>query len=265
MTKDGIFVCGSPYAETALLTWALGQHESISAGPASNFLYSIFGKAAGLTEPFLYKTYKEAAAGGSWLATRGIAYPDFLRYLGAGVELMFSEFANNRRWIESSPENSLFIDELSYMFPRATFLVPQEDPEYVLRVLLYRKPDVTPAELKEALEASAVFRDRVREVASRRPNRVIVVEQRALITDPARRFADLLEFVGEDATPAPAIFFSRQTLLCGVRADALARQRSVLDARAELVSLLPTARIKAEAGQSPPQSRRPKDRANEEC
>ena len=238
MTAAGIFVCGSPYADVPTLAWSLGQHEAFAAGPASSFLYSIFGRAAGLSEPFLYKTYKEAAADGGWLSANGLAYPDFLRYLGTGVDLMFTDFARGRRWIESSLENALWIDELSYMFPRATFVVPVADPEYVLRVMLHRKADLSSTELKAALETCAVFRDRVAEISARRPDRVIVIEHRALIADPAHHLAVVLEFVGEDASPAPAAFFARQPLLCGLRASALARQYGLVNPPAELDALI---------------------------
>ncbi len=238
MSKDGVFVCGSPFADVPAVAWALGQHEALSAGPASGFLYPIFGRAAGLSEPFLYGAYKAAVSGGGWLSTNGLAYPDFLRYLGLGVDAMFSEFSRGRRWIDSSPENALFIDELAYMFPRATFIVPQEDPEYVLRVMLRKRSNLGVDEFQKALQISKDFRNAVIGVAQRRPDRVLVIEQASLVSDPDMHFSTMLEFVGENATAAPATFFSGQQLLCGMRPDALRAQRGAVKAAPALLALL---------------------------
>jgi hypothetical protein len=238
LVKDGIFVCGSPYADVPTVAWALGQHDAFSAGPASGFLYAIFGRAAGLSEPFLYRVYKDAVSGGGWLSANGLAYPDFLRYLGSGVDQMFSEFARGRRWVDSSPENAMFIDELAYMFPRSTFVVVQEDPEYVLRVLLERDKRASVHALKEALEISSVYKASFAEVSTRRPDRVLIIDQRTLISDPARAFALLLDFVGEVPSLAPSAFFAEQTLHCGLRSTVLRQQRGPIKAPAELLELL---------------------------
>ena len=217
MSTFGIFVCGSPYSEVSLVSWGLNQHDALSSGPESRFLYQIFGQSAGLTEPYLYHIYKQVAEPGTWLASKGVSYPLFAKYIGMGIAEMFTSLTNKTRWVESSPENALFIDELAYMFPDAVFLVMQESAEYVAQTVLYRDKKATSVDITKALDLSNHYRNCTNSIAERRADRVFIVPQDRLLTHTENMVDEIFDFIGETKSPDVLLFLERQMLMCGTK------------------------------------------------
>ena len=237
MTTSGIFVCGSPFAETALLSWSLDRHEALSAGPESRFLYQLFGKSSGLNVPYLYDIYGRCTTGHTWLEAKGISYPLFAKYLGLGIAEMFNSFSAKARWVESSPENALFIDELAYIFPHAVFIVVQESADYVVHSTLARNPKPSDDDLRKGLDQWVHYRKAVNSVIDRRADRIVLVSQDKLLTNTAETVREILDFVGENFSEDVVKFFEQKPLKCGLRIDNY-REQKLPNLQKKIINLL---------------------------
>ncbi len=160
-TARPIFVVGSPRSGTSILTWSLGHHPNILVLEETGW----FGKLAG----DLLATYAVGSSRGprSQLNAMGITREAFFTTFGEAVNRLildhraelerraelemaadsvgqYEDFKISRspsepkqRWVDGTPENSLFIYPLIQLFPRAKFIHLLRDVRSVMRSLLY--------------------------------------------------------------------------------------------------------------------------------
>lgn len=215
MSDRGVFVCGSPFAETNTVAWALAQHERFWASSESRFLFNLFGRSDGLAVPYLFHHYQLAAADGAWLAANAVSYPELAEAIGSGIDRLFQSRSGDRRWIDCSPENALIIDTLLLMFPTAAFVgIAQsvESARCMASVL------AQPSDPKEIDSIAEHYHRVLSQAALQYPDRVFLVNQDELIDDPDRLFMETLEFLGEENDPSVARFFCNRLFKmdCGI-------------------------------------------------
>ena len=207
-----VFVCGSPHTEVSSVAWALTAHPAFWTSSESRFLYRLFANRGDQGRPYLYDIYSDCCDNGAWLHANAVPYPEFLAALGDGIGRLFQGRAGRRRWVDSSPENALLIEELLHMFPDAVFVGLLQPARTAIFIEMTNDADMTTQRMQEIATANTLYADRLARAASAISSRVYLVEEADLFGRPESTMADLLEFLGEENNPAVAASFARQLL-----------------------------------------------------
>ena len=112
-----IIILGSPRSGTTALAWALAAHSQLWTSEESQLMLDLFGDGR------LDKNYLRDGKGrGSWLVQQKVERKDFLRYLGLGLNALFTDRAGGKRWVDHTPPYTLMVRDLADLFPGAQFL-----------------------------------------------------------------------------------------------------------------------------------------------
>jgi hypothetical protein len=223
-----IFVVGSPRSGTSILTWCLGQHPNILPTEESDWL-----------GPFAVQVaahHRRGSARGerSQLSALGIERTEFFQTLGNAVDAMIvghrrtleqlnravaerdpaqvcADFAVARgdaepkaRWVDGTPEYSLYLCGLHKLFPAAKFIHILREPDAVAASMLaFRHADGSPL-VSSADEAYAYWERTTTACAlaaqALGANVVFRLPHALLVAQPAAALHDVFEFLGEEFT-----------------------------------------------------------------
>lgn len=175
--KGPIFIVGSPRSGTSILTWCLGQHSNILPQEESNWLGE-FAVTIGVLHRIGCKRGERAQ-----LSSLGIERPEFFKTIGDGINDMIlrhratleqksrhiaerdpaqispalniskSSADPKSRWVDGTPEYSLYICGLKKLFPDAKFVHIVRDVQSVVDSLLNFKADGNDGVVKTEQEA----------------------------------------------------------------------------------------------------------------
>jgi Sulfotransferase family len=139
-----IFVLGSPRSGTSILTWCLGQHPNIFPVPESNWMGDFAVNIA--------IAYQSGAARGerSILSAMDIREDELFASFGQSINDLIMRHRKDlpwfkgtstasepkERWVDGTPEYSLFICGLRKLFPDARFVHIFRDVGAVVRSML---------------------------------------------------------------------------------------------------------------------------------
>jgi hypothetical protein len=207
-----VFVCGSPYTEVSSVAWALTAHPAFWTSSESRFLYRLFGNRADNGRPYLYDIYRECYENGAWMRANAVPYPEFLAALGDGIAKLFQGRAGRKRWVDSSPENALLVEELLHMFPDAAFVGLLQPTRTAAFIETGGRSELTAGRMAELTALNTLYAEQLAKVANAAPNRVYLLEENDLFDRPEAALADLLEFLGEENNPAVAEMFCSRLL-----------------------------------------------------
>lgn len=225
-----VFIVGSPRSGTSVLTWALGQHPNLLATEESNWLGSFAIDAAAAY------ARGSARAERSQLSARGIARNAFLSALGDAVNGMILEGlprseasgsavaadslqslgpesaisrapdGNKSRWVDGTPEYSLEIPALLFLFPKAQFVHILRDADSVAASLLAFRGEAGQSIVASAEEAYIYWTRTVRACVDAErglgPGVVHRVRHADLDVEGERTVRGILDFLGEPFEPA---------------------------------------------------------------
>jgi hypothetical protein len=168
-TAAPIFVVGSPRSGTSILTWCLGQHSNILPTEESDWLGPFAVQIAA------HHRLGTARGERSQLSALGIERDEFFQTIGAQIDALIlghranlehlnwlaaqreprqahREFAVSRdaaqpkrRWVDGTPEYSLFICALHNLFPAAKFVHIVRNADHVAASMLaFRREENSP-------------------------------------------------------------------------------------------------------------------------
>ncbi|MCB0995702.1 MAG: sulfotransferase [Acidimicrobiales bacterium] len=188
ITPEPIFVLGAPRSGTSMMQWALRQHPDLWGGPESDFLIPLL---SGARAAHAYGTQRGDL---HWLSRMGVGEAELLRYVGAGINAMYTQRSGGLRWVEQTPQYTLHLDEMSQAFPGARFV-------YMLRngrdVVNSMRNFVYPVEHAEASRIWAEFvRAGIEFSEGPLGDRMIVVPYADAVQDAAPTLAALLQLLG---------------------------------------------------------------------
>jgi hypothetical protein len=188
-----IFIIGAPRSGTSMLAHALRRHPALWGGEESDFL-----------GPLIRDTLDAHAFGTTrgdlqWLSSQQVEPEELLRAVGVGINTLYTARSGGLRWVEQTPEYTLWAERLAEMFPDARFLFIVRDGREVAHSLLNfaanRKNLTEGAELwLRHMKAGTEFEQRY-------PDRVLRVDFRRFVDDPEAQLRTIYDFVGEPYEP----------------------------------------------------------------
>ena len=138
--ENPVFIIGAPRSGTTALAWALAQHSRLWTSDESQIIWDLFGDGR------LDKNYKrQGKSDGSWLQKQGISQSEFRRFMGIGLNALFSSQSHGKRWVDQTPAHTLLVDTLADMFPGAYFIHILRDGRRVVNSMAHYLDQSTPA------------------------------------------------------------------------------------------------------------------------
>lgn len=202
VTAQPVFVLGAPRSGTSMMQWALRQHPELWGGPESDFLIPLL---AGARQAHAYGTQRGDL---HWLSRLQVDEAEFLRYVGAGVNALYTQRSGGLRWVEQTPQYTLHLGELAVAFPGALFVFMLRDGREVVNSL---RNFVNPVEHAEAARIWAEFvRAGLAFGEGPHADRLIVVPYADAVTETQPTLAALQQLLGLRHSDACARFITDQ-------------------------------------------------------
>jgi hypothetical protein len=214
-----IFIIGSPRSGTSILAWSLAQHSLLGTSEESDFLFNLFGNS------HAEKAFETATGrpGDTWLPRHGVDRAEFLRYLGLGLNALFSSRSEGKRWIEQTPLYTLMVDTLVDMFPGAQFLHIVRDGRRVVHSMTnfcgllsedlksqFIKTKRLPGWATDFHLACKTWRQFVEvsmDFCARHPDRCLTIRNEDLVADTEKGFREMFRFLGVAYEQSPVDHF----------------------------------------------------------
>ena len=229
LCRSPIFVVGSPRSGTTILAVALAQHSELWTSDESAYLFQLLGSDRIANK--LAQAREQPSP--SWIRTQDVGDDEFFAYLGLGLNALYTNRSGGKRWIDTTPLNTLMIGDLARLFPGALFLHILRDGREVVHSMLHflevfeeRRHEEMAAHIgawstdfREACRSWARYVDAASAFAARHPERSLTVRHELLARAPAeefRRIFDFLELAHEDG---PAEYFASYRINSSFGAD----------------------------------------------
>jgi hypothetical protein len=220
-----IFVMGTPRSGTHGLAYALAQHTNLWTHGESEVLFEMFKDI-----PFadIFQSFRVRPTP-TWATMYDVDSPEFLGFLGIGINALFTSRNPSKRWIEKTPRYVAIANMLSVMFPGAYFLHMLRDGRRVVHSMIHfmdrfnasqkakmKKLGLVPAWRTDFREACKFWRRLVKvglAFAAGHPDRCLTVVNEELVTDPRGGFAKVCRFIGEPFEERPVAFFQSNRIM----------------------------------------------------
>jgi hypothetical protein len=214
-----IFIMGSPRSGTHILAVCLGMHSQLCNIGESELLFPLFSRdpvtpavqmLRGLAKP-------------NWLSKFGVEPGEVLAYIGLGINALFASKNPGMRWIDKTPHYTLMAETLAEMFPDAFFLYLLRDGRRVVHSMMHfldrfpkeRRTSLFPrgqlppwaTNFPEACKTWNRFVDVGTSFAAKHPDRCRTVINERLVSDPAREFSSIFQFLEVSEEKLPVHFY----------------------------------------------------------
>lgn len=198
--EEPIFVVGAPRSGTSMMQWSLRQHPALWGGEESDFMIPLIDAA----RPVHRFGWKRGDL--HWLSAEHVGWEEFLRYIGYGINALYTQRAGGLRWVEQTPQYTLHLDDLSTMFPGSRFVFMLRDGRQVVHSLRHF---VRPIEHERACviwrnftEAGLGFKD------GPQGDRLHIVRYDRIVADTEAVVRGIYDFLEMDFEPASVAFIA---------------------------------------------------------
>jgi hypothetical protein len=184
-----IFVVGAPRSGTSMMQHALRAHSRLWGSAESDFLGPLIHS--------LQDIYERSCRRGplNWLVRESVSLTEFTGAIGVGVNALYTARSAGKRWVEQTPEYTLFLPQLAEIFPGAMFVFMLRDGRDVAHSLRHF---VHPLDHAEACRTWVRWtRAGMEFAASEHGDRLRVVRYAEAVRDPRAELSRVLAFVGE--------------------------------------------------------------------
>jgi hypothetical protein len=215
LCRAPIFIIGAPRSRTTILADALAQHSDLwGSGESDIWLY--------LYHPRIVDEAFERARSRpyGWFAEQDVERTELLRYLGLGVNALYTSRSGGRRWVEQTPHYTPMAEVLAGMFPDALFIHILRDGREVVHSMVNFlkscKPEVAAQlaaggflapwvnDFRRACQAWRKHVDAAAAFVATHPNRSITVLSEQVAAEPETTFSALFDFLGIPSEEGPA-------------------------------------------------------------
>lgn len=123
-----VFIIGAPRSGTSVFQFALREHPALWGGPESDLITLLRGLRA---------AYDAGRVRGRfhWLSRMEVTWEEYLEHVGHGINSLYMSRSQGMRWVEQTPEYTLYLNDLSKMFPKAQYLLIARDGRQVVHSL----------------------------------------------------------------------------------------------------------------------------------
>jgi hypothetical protein len=201
-----VFIVGCPRSGTSALAWSVASHEDFWTSAESDFMHLLFGPANRLKNIY-NEMAKPPAERQRWLIENDVNLQEFMRYVGWGVDQLFLSRSGGKRWVDQSPAYTLIAKDLCDLFPNAKFLHALRDGRRVVHSMINSGfPAPWATDFKKACETWTTYVNLSLELQDLYPDRVHVVRNERLISDPEDETRAYLAFLDALYSDEPANF-----------------------------------------------------------
>jgi hypothetical protein len=184
-----IFVVGAPRSGTSMMQWALRQHPELWGGQESDYLIPLFERLREIHE------FGSRRGRLHWLSGQKVALEEFVKFIGMGINALYSNRAGGRRWVEQTPQYTLHLEQMATYFPGARFLFMLRDGRQVVASL---RNFVEPLEHEEACRTWATFvRAGLTFARSELGTQMRIVRYESIVSETEATIRDICTFLGE--------------------------------------------------------------------
>jgi hypothetical protein len=131
---DPIFVVGSPRSGTSQLAFSLARHSQNWVSRESHFLHHLAKLAKDI---HALGTEWNAVSYTWWLAKEGVTPEELLRFIGSGINALFTNRSGGLRWIDHTPAYAIIMPDLAVAFPGALFIHIVRDGRDVVNSMIH--------------------------------------------------------------------------------------------------------------------------------
>jgi hypothetical protein len=218
-----VFVIGSHRSGTTVLARALNRHPDFWASDETLFMPALFG--GGRVEGEIERWTSRPR--GSWLRRQNVSREEFLSYLGMGLNALFTNRSEGKRWIDHTPHHALMAEALAAMFPGAYFLHILRDGRRVVHSMIHLSSKLSEDErenkrawrgggsgpawktdFKKACEHWRKMSAAALDFCEKHPERSLTIRVEELERDPSDSFAGVLKFLQAAPSDGPARYFA---------------------------------------------------------
>ncbi|NOX90061.1 MAG: glycosyltransferase [Calditrichaeota bacterium] len=199
-----VFVVGCHRSGTSVLAHSLARHPKTWLGEESNFIAPIAHEAV--------NAYKLGTSRGKmhWLPSQNVGFEEFMFFLGLGINALYTDRSEGKRWIEQTPEYTLSLDPLFLMFPGAAFVNIIRDGREVVNSMIHSGFGVAWAkDFQLACQTWVRFVKAGLEFEKARPHALQRVYFEYLKAQPETEFRSLAQKLNLDFEPGMAEFFAK--------------------------------------------------------
>jgi hypothetical protein len=184
-----IFVVGAPRSGTSMMQWALRQHPKLWGGQESDYLIPLFDHLRTVHE------FGSQRGRLHWLSGQKVDFDEFVGFIGAGINGLYTKRAGGRRWVEQTPQYTLHLDAMTAYFPEARFLLMVRDGRQVVASL---RNFVDPMDHEQASRTWATFVSAgIAFARSERGARMRIVRYESIVAETERTIRDIYTFLDE--------------------------------------------------------------------
>ena len=216
-----VFVIGSHRSGTTVLAVALAKHPDFWTSDETLFMPALFGR--GRVEGEIERW--TSSPRGSWFRHQNVSREEFLSYLGMGLNALFTNRSEGKRWIDHTPHHALMAEALAAMFPGAYFLHILRDGRRVVHSMIHMASKLSENErenrrawggsgpawrtdFKKACETWRKMSAAARDFCEKHPERSLTVRLEELERDPLGGFGGVLKFLQAAPSDVPARYFA---------------------------------------------------------
>lgn len=211
-----VFIIGAPRSGTTIVARSLDKHSAFWSAGESHLMRLLYGDGR------FDQAWQQLAGQSSYafLSRYGVSREELLRYLGIGLNALFTTRSQQLRWIEKTPEHTLMVDVLADMFPDALFLhILRDGPSVVTSMVNFLNRPLTQPKVKQIDEREQApwstdfgiacrtwrhYVDTAMGFCDQHPERCLTVRYDALTREPEETFSAIFRFLDVEYEEAPA-------------------------------------------------------------
>ncbi len=138
ISSSPIFTIGAPRSGSHGLAYSLAQHSQLWTHGESDILLPLLGNNSQLgarLDFYFQRAYQRPLP--TWSRMYGVDKAELLKYMGAGLNALFTSKNPGKRWIDKTPQYVLIADILADLFPDAFFIHILRDGRRVVNSMIH--------------------------------------------------------------------------------------------------------------------------------